>query len=233
MKKYIVSIFIILILGTQISIAQVSIGVGVGRGFGYGGGYGYYGNPMNRYNRYPQRGRRDSIMPKFDPIISVSLGAGFPNLDASQMAGFLNYYRGSVANSFPIIGSIDYRYSRTSSIGLMVSHGQVKAPYYDYAGNQALNGSLDNWSVMVNLINYMPTNSIIEPYLRTAIGVNIWNQNYMDISGNKLGYVSEPSMLAYQVSLGANIGISKNLKFFTEAGFGKYILQAGLKFQLK
>jgi hypothetical protein len=173
------------------------------------------------------------MTPKFDPKISFSLGAGFPNLDLNQLAGFINYYKGQASKSAPIIGSIDYQYSRTSSIGLMVTHGQVSAPYYDYSGNQVFTGSLDNWSVMVNMMNYMPTNSIVEPYLRTAVGINIWNQNYVDGLGNKMGYVSEPSMLAYQISLGANFSLSKNIKFYTEAGFGKYILQAGLKFQIK
>lgn len=233
MKKIILSSLIVFVLGIKFSIAQVSIGVGVGRGFGYGRFGGYYGNSMNRYNRYPQRARRDSIMPKFDPKISFSIGAGYPNLDVNQLAGFFNYYKGNASQSAPIIGSIDYQYSRTSSIGLMVTHGQVNAPYFDFAGNQVFTGSLDNWSVMVNMMNYIPTRSIVEPYIRTAVGVNIWNQNYIDQSGNKMGYVSEPGMLAYQISLGANFSLSKNLKFYSEVGYGKYILQAGMKFQIQ
>ncbi len=234
MKKYILSSLVLLILGIQFSYAQVSIGVGVGRGaYGYGRYGGYYGNSMNRNNRYPQKARRDSLLPKFEPKISISLGAGFPNLDANQFAGFFNYYKGTSSQSAPIIGSIDYQYSRTSSVGLMITHGQVTAPYYDNTGSQALTGSLENWSVMLNLMNYMPTSGIIEPYIRTAIGVNIWNQSYTDNQGNKMGVVSDPSMLAYQISLGANFSLSKNLKFYTEAGYGKYILHVGLKFQIK
>jgi hypothetical protein len=231
MKKIMLSSFVLLVLGIQFSNAQVSIGVGVGRGYGRYGGY--YGNSMNRYNRHPQRPKKDAMMPKFDPKISFSLGAGFPNLDANQLAGFFNYYKGNASQSVPIIGSVDYQYSRISSIGLMVTHGQVNAPYFDYSGNQVFTGSLDNWSVMVNMMHYMPTHSIVEPFLRTAIGINIWNQNYIDGAGNKMGYVSEPSMLAYQISLGANLSLSKNLKFYTEVGYGKYILQSGLKFQIQ
>ena len=229
MKKIILGSCILIFLGIQNSSAQVSIGVGVGRG--YGGYGGYYGNSMNRYNRYPQRGRRDT-MPKFNPIITASLGYGFPNLDGNQLAGFFNYNRGNISQSGPVIGSIDYRYSRTASIGLMVMHGQVSAPYYDFSGTQAFTGSQDNWSIMVNMMNYMPTNTLVEPYIRTAIGLNVWNQNYIDGSGNKMGYVTEPGLFAYQVSLGANFNLSKMAAFYTEAGYGKYILQAGLKFRL-
>ena len=237
MKKMILSSFVVFIIGLQFSYAQVSVGVGVGRGFGRYGYGSYYGNSMNRYNRYPQRRRKDENLPKYDPKISFSIGAGFPNLDVNQFAGFFDHYRGTASQSVPIIGSIDYQYSRTSSIGLMVTHGQVSAPYYsysDFTGSiKAFTGSLDNWTVLLNFMNYLPTNSRLEPYIRTAIGINIWNQNYLDPSGNKIGYVSEPSMLAYQVSIGANLGLSKNLKFYTEAGYGKYILQAGLKFQIQ
>lgn len=236
MKKIVLSLFMLLSVGIQFSFSQVSIGVGVGRGYGFGrfGGYGgYYGNPINRYNRYPQRARRDSMLPKYNPKISFSIGAGFPNLDANQFAGFFNYYKGNASQSVPIIGSIDYQYSRTSSIGIMVTHGQLTAPYYDNFNNLAFTGSMDNWTVMLNLMNYLPTQSMLEPYIRTAVGINIWNQNYIDGSGNKIGYVSEPSMLAYQISLGANLTLSKNLKFYSEVGYGKYILQGGLKFQIQ
>ena len=227
MKKIILSSCILVFMGIQYSNAQVSVGVGVGRGFGgYGG---YYGRSMSRY---PSRRQKDPNEPKFNPIITASLGYGFPNLDANQLAGFYNYNRGNISQSGPMIGSIDYRYSRTASIGLMVMHGQVSAPYYDFPGSQAFTGSQENWSIMVNMINYMPTNTIVEPYVRTAIGVNAWNQNYVDGAGNKMGYVSEPGLFAYQVSLGANFKLSKITSFYTEAGYGKYILQAGLKFRL-
>ena len=154
--------------------ALVSVGVGVGRGFGgYGG---YYGRSMSRY---PSRRQKDPNEPKFNPIITASLGYGFPNLDANQLAGFYNYNRGNISQSGPMIGSIDYRYSRTASIGLMVMHGQVSDPYYDFSGSQAFTGSQENWSIMVNMINYMPTNTIVEPYVRTAIGVNACSRGFL------------------------------------------------------
>jgi hypothetical protein len=47
----------------------------------------------------------------------------------------------------------------------MVTHGQVSANYFNYnnAATPALNGSLDNWSVMLNLMNYVPTNGKVAP----------------------------------------------------------------------
>ena len=227
------SLLIIILLGSlpfNHAFTQVSIGIGVGPGFDYGRGPGHY-------RRLPQQ-RRQQVnrqQPKFDPIIHFSLGYGYPNLDQYQMASFYNFSRGNATQSGPITGSIDYQYSKTSSIGIMVTHGQVTAPYYDYSNSSnspSITGSLNNWSVMLNLVNYLPTGGSISPYFRTALGINIWKQDYQDAGGNKLGYVTEPGQFAYQIGLGAKFNITRNTSFFVEGGYGKYILNGGLSFKL-
>jgi outer membrane protease len=86
---------------------------------------------------------------------------------------------------------------------------------------------------MLDFVRYIPvTGKVVAPYIRTAIGINIWDENYTDLSGNKINYTSSPSDLAYQISLGANFYIVKNTGLFIEAGYGKYILNAGLAFKL-
>lgn len=230
MRKYLL-IICISILAASSSQAQVSIGVGGRMGYGYGmGRVGMgYGRP------YPSQRRRNQNEPKFDPVIHFSIGYGYPNLDGSQLASFYNYGRGTLSQTGPVTASLDYQYSRSSSVGLMVTHGQVSADYYDYnnpSGPPVLNGKLDNWSVMVNFVNYIPTTGKIEPYFRTAGGLNIWNQQYTDASGNKQNLVGDQNQLAYQLGLGARFPLSKNTGFFLEAGYGKYILHGGLSFKL-
>ena len=213
--------------------AQVGIGIGVGPGMGrYGGGYG------GSYRRVPQR--RVIVrqqQPRFTPVVNFSVGYGYPNLDKNEFISFNNYYRGTVKDIGTITGALDVQFSRTSSIGVIVSHGFVKAPYYDYSSSTspvAFNGSLENWSVMLNLMQYFPTGSDqFQPYLRTAIGLNFWDENYKDPSGVKMNVNAEdPKQLAYQVGLGAKAYISKNTGIFVEAGYGKYILHGGLTFRL-
>ena len=77
----------------------------------------------------------------------------------------------------------------------------------------------------------MPASPSFSGYFRTAIGVNIWNQNYTDGSGNKLAF-DQPSLLAYQIGIGGKLKITKNSSLFMEAGYGKYILHGGLSFKL-
>jgi len=230
MRKYLlITLFLSSALADQ-AFSQVSIGVGVGPRMGYGGYSPMYGRPYPR-----RRQQKDPNAPKFTPIVRFSLGYGYPNLDKSQMASFYNYSLSNIKQTGPITGALDYQYSQSSSIGLMVSHGQVSGSYYDYnnpTGPPVMNGSLDNWSVMVNMMNYMPGGEKVTPYFRTAVGINIWTPNYSDAVGNKVNGLSDPNQLAYQISLGANIHLSKNTGLFMEAGYGKYIVQGGLSFKL-
>ena len=64
------------------------------------------------------------------------------------------------------------------SLGVMVTHGNVKIPYYSYNEPSApvFTGSLDNWSVMLNFMRYIRPTEKISPYIRTAIGINAWQQ---------------------------------------------------------
>ncbi len=232
MRRIVVLFTLIITVLPLFSTAQVSIGVGVGPRFGYGYG-GFRAAPYPRYRN--QRSRGNNAAANYKPELSIALGYGYPNLDASQLGDFFNLYRGTVRQSGPLTGSVDYRYSPYNSIGLLVMHGTVSASYYDPSnpsGTAVLNGSLENWAILLNFMNYLPSGSgKVAPYLRTAIGINTWNPDYTDASGAKTTGV-DPAQLAYQVSLGADISLSKNTAFYAEAGYGKYILNAGLRFKL-
>jgi predicted porin len=194
----------------------------------------YYGEPRVRvhvHRRPPPSNQYPKHLP-FQPTLNLSIGYGFPNLDKDQLAEFINVYKGSVTQKGPITGAVDYQFSRNMSIGVMGTYGKVSVPYYNYNSGSSLpafTGSLENWSVMFDLMSFMPTyNRQLEPYLRTAIGINNWTQKYLDQQGNKAEELPEPDQLAYQVSLGTRINLSKGAGFFVEAGYGKYILNGGL-----
>lgn len=172
----------------------------------------------------------------FQPRLNINIGYGFPNLDKYQLGEFTNAYKGTVSQTGPVTGSIDYQFSRYTSVGIMGTYGKVSMPYYDRGGDgttPAFTGKLENWSIMFNLVNYFPSyNRAFTPYLRTAAGVNNWTQTYTDASGAKAADAPTPTLFAYQVSLGTRINMSPNAGFFMEAGYGKYILSAGLQFRL-
>lgn len=224
MKKYLLALLIAMFCFNAYTEAQV--GIYIGPRFGYG--------PPERPNRHrPGRPQRNFL--PFEPSVNVSFGYGFPNLDQNELPQFYNFYKGNVTSQTgPITGSIDYRFSRGMSLGVLVTHGNVSAPYYDYnqpSSTPAFTGSLENWSVMLNIMHYLSYGHKVTPYIRTAIGINTWQQDYKDAGGNKLNMSGNPSQLAYQAGLGANIALSKNAGLFVEGGYGKYIVHGGLTFK--
>jgi predicted porin len=218
MKKAIsILMFFVGVLAYHIADAQVIIGGRYGR------------RPVQRRVQAPRQQQ-----PEFKPGVTLSVGYGFPNADKEQLPVFYNYYPGAAIQNGPLTGALDYRFNRRMSIGVMVTHGKVTVPYYDYNTNVlALTGSLESWSVMLNMVRYMPVyNSKLTPYVRTAIGINSWQQNFTDASGSKINLGFNPGDLAYQVGVGANFALSKNTGLFVEAGYGKYILQGGIAIKL-
>lgn len=184
------------------------------------------------YRRPPLTQRKKNV-PKFDPVLSLSIGYGVPNLDRFQLLDFYSTYRGSISQTGPVFASIDYQFMRTMSIGVMVSYGKVSAPYYNYSNSSfAFTGNLKNTSIMFDFIRYFPVTGKILPYIKTAIGVSIWKQDYLDQSGNKAVLADDPTLLAYQTGIGVKLNVSKQSSLFLEAGYGKYILGGGLSFKL-
>ena len=72
----------------------------------------------------------------------------------------------------------------------------------------------------------------VSPYLRTAIGFNLWDQNFTDGTGNKINVPNTLPDLAYQLGLGVKFKITERTGLFIEGGYGKYILHGGLSFKI-
>lgn len=231
-------LFLICLLAIAGITAEAQVRVRVGPGYGYG-------RPRARVRmnyrqprpprQQPQQRRRDKL-PAFEPSVNLNFGYGFPNLDKDHFANFSNLYKGNITNQTgPFTGSVDYQFSRFMSIGVMGTYGKVNQPYYNYTNNSStsstadLTGKYENWSLMLNVVTYLPTRSrAVSPYLRTALGINNWKQEYADPSGVKTEGLPEPTAFAYQASLGAKFNLSKRAGIFLEAGYGKYIVSGGL-----
>lgn len=189
---------------------------------------GRFGRSRNRDEAY--RRERIKELQTFKPSLDVSIGYGFPNLDKYLLADFYDYYSGSGTQTGPIIASVDYHFTPRMAIGIMVNYGKVSRPYYSYnSGEQTFTGSLTNTAIMLNFTRYMGMSQKIVPYTRTAIGINTGQAKYLASDGSRAADVGDETSLAYQVGLGVQFNASKHGGFFVEAGYGKYILSAGLK----
>ena len=222
----------LLVVAGMSAEAQVYGKIFIGPRYGYRRpGMGMHQRPpaRERYQQYQQRPQ----LPPFQPSVNISFGYSYPNLDYTHFANFYNMYKGNVSNQTgPFTGAIDYQFSRYMSIGVLGTYGKVTQPYYDMdntTGVPDLTGNYENWSLMLNVVSYFPTHTrAVSPYLRTAVGVNHWIQDYADATGAKTMGIPEPSTLAYQASLGAKFNLSPRAGIFMEAGYGKYIVNGGL-----
>ena len=190
------------------------------------------------YGRFGPRPRRPREQREeyFKPVVNVDLGYGFPNLDKYDLPDFYHADRGTASYTGPFVGAVDYQFSRRMGIGVLVTHGTVSAPYYDYSNptnTPDFKGHLNNTAVMLDLVRYLPAGPSVTPYFRTAIGVNIWQQDYKDASGNPVAEGGDLPSLAYQIGLGVQFHLSKQAGLFVEAGYGKYILNGGLALSFK
>jgi hypothetical protein len=217
--KYIIPLLISFMFISSVSESQVIM---MGR------------RPPRYHMRHPRQ-RYQENLPKFEPSVNLSLGYGFPNGDKAYVPDYYNEYNSNITQMGPFTGSLDYRFSRNMSIGVLVTHGTVKAPYYSYGSllnTPDFNVKLDNWAYMLNLVRYHPVTKNVTVYTRVAIGINSWKQDFTDAGGNKINMApANLPDLAYQAGLGAQFKMSKNAVFFVEGGYGKYILNAGLSFK--
>ena len=191
----------------------------------------YYGRPYPPPPR-PRRPMPPRRQTHFTPTVNLSIGYGFPNLDKNFLPEFIDAYKGSLTQNGPITASFDYQFSPVTSIGVMGTYGKVSVPYYDVASSShepTFTGNIENFSVMFNMMTFIPSREkAVSPYLRTAIGVNNYKQEYLYPDGQTAATVDNPSELAYQVSLGARLNLSPKAGFYIEGGYGKYILNGGL-----
>lgn len=196
-----------------------------------------YRRPPGGYHRAPPtrpRTYQRPQLPPFQPTVNIHIGYGFPALDKYFLPEYYEAYKGNISQVGPINGSVDYRFSRLMSVGFMVNYNKVSAPYYDYNGSHtpAFTASLESWSFMFNMKNYLGYSTKVAPYIHTAVGVNSWNQTYkIPISSNATVVPVSLPDFAYQASFGVNFGLSEKAGMFMEAGYGKYILNAGMEFR--
>lgn len=193
----------------------------VSQGFSqYGGRFGRGGGA---------RRERMKEMINFKPSVDVSIGYGFPNLDKYLLNDFYGYYTGNTTQTGPIIASIDYHFAPRMAIGVMINYGKVSKSYYNWNTDaKEFTGSLTNTAVLLNLTRYIGMSKKVQPYMRTAIGINTGTAEYLNNDGSKAADASDGTSLAYQLGLGCKFNVSKNGGFFVEAGYGKYIIAGGL-----
>lgn len=84
-------------------------------------------------NRTTNQRNKNTKQPAYEPSVHLYIGYGFPNLDKNILPTFYGATMGNVQQNGPFMGSIDYQFSQSMSVGVLITHGTVSAPYYDFS----------------------------------------------------------------------------------------------------
>lgn len=191
----------------------------------------------------------------FSPF-SISLGAGFPNKIQATSSGIVKVFKlnrdvGSSTPFYMISG--EYRPNRSIGIG----------PYFGYfksdseilgvvdligslLGNEQILGRSEYrvFSLGIRGVAYRDLLGIqrLETYAATFIGYNIVDDDIsLDLTGDDTidgllstfaSNINYPS-ISYEVNVGGRYHFSELFAAYVEAGFGNYLVNAGITYKLK
>ena len=169
---------------------------------------------------------------KGSQIISVQYG--FPNLIKKSLESFPGFTESNKKSTGPVSLSYEYHFRPLLSLGISVSYSAYSAEFKDMFGfNAAFTGKLRNIALMLQTVKYFDVESNFLFYTKAKIGLNLWSGEYTNANGSTYKNFNAPTPVASNLMLGAKYPFSKSVIAYLEAGYGKYIMAAGVSFPLK
>lgn len=169
---------------------------------------------------------------KKDQLISIQYG--FPNTIKNSLESFPGFTQLNKKSIGPVAISYDYFVQKLFSIGACVSYANYNADYKDIAGfNLAFTGKLSNISLTVQTVKYLETEGKVLPYAKGNVGLNIWNGSYQSANGQEYKKFTAPTPVSYNAVVGIRYGFGEKASGYLEAGYGKYIVAAGISLKIE
>ena len=187
--------------------------------------------------------------PILDKNASVfSVGFGIPNNTNTLLSGggiitsILNV--GGTANKQkgfgPVFGSFEYFISKEISLGLSFTYATGKQNYstpgIPLLGIVAANAG----SASINLFQiagissyHLYTTDKLDPYIKGAIGINLWKTEYINAAGVKSNPFTAPTPFGYQGIVGLRYFVNKQFAPYGEIGFTSLKFSANLGLSVK
>lgn len=168
---------------------------------------------------------------KKDQFFSIQYG--FPNTIKNSLESVPGFRKTNTKSLGPV--SIAYEYHATDllSIGISISYGSYQADYEDVFGfNAAFKGTLRNTALLLQSTKYFENNSKALIYAKGSIGINLWSGEYKKPDGTDFKNFNAPTPLGYNAVVGVKYGFARKTFAYLEAGYGKYIVAAGISIQL-
>lgn len=169
---------------------------------------------------------------KKDQFISVQYG--FPNVSKSLLESFPLFTQTNKKNFGPVSLSYDYHISADMSIGATLLYSSYSASYKDIlASSLSFNGKLRNTAILVQSTKYLAAKEKLFLYAKGSIGLNLWSGEYTAPDGSDFKNFNAPTPVGYTAMVGGKYLFTPNMLGYLEAGYGKYIVAAGLSFKVR
>ena len=168
---------------------------------------------------------------KKDQFFSVQYG--FPNTIRNSLESFIGFNQTNKKSLGPFSVSYEYHINDLMSIGLNLSYASYSADYKDALGfGLAFKGTLRNPAILLQSIKYFESDSKAMLYAKGSIGINLWSGEYKRPDGSDYQNFNAPTPLGYNAVVGVKYGFAPDIFGYIEAGYGKYIVAAGLSFKI-
>ena len=178
----------------------------------------------------------------------ISVGFGIPNNTNTLLSG-----GGIITNIItaggtpqkkqgfgPVFVTYEYFISKEVSLGIGFTYANGKQDYnfagLPIAGISPFNGG----SAAINLFQIAGTSSYhlyttdkLDPYIKAAIGINIWKTTYTNVSGEKSDPFTAPTPFGYQGIIGLRYFVNKQFAPYGEVGFTSLKFSANLGLSVK
>jgi hypothetical protein len=168
---------------------------------------------------------------KKDQFFSIQYG--FPNTIKNSLESVFGFNQTNKKSFGPVGIAYEYHINELMSIGASLSYGSYSADYKDVFGaNVAFKGTLRNTAILLQSTRYLESDKKTLLYGKGSIGINLWSGEYRRPDGSDFKNFNAPSPVGYNAVVGIKYGFSKNSFGYLEAGYGKYIVAAGLSLKL-
>lgn len=168
---------------------------------------------------------------KKDQFFSVQYG--LPNIIKNSLESVFGFNRTNKKKFGPVSIAYEYHVNELMSLGISVSYGSYSADYKDAIGaGLAFNGTLRNTALLLQSTKYFESDKKALLYAKGSIGLNLWSGEYKKPDGTDFNNFNAPTPLGYNAVVGVKYGFSANNYGYIEAGYGKYVVAAGISFKL-
>jgi opacity protein-like surface antigen len=178
----------------------------------------------------------------------INLGFGFPNnatdllsgggtVNAiSQILGAGNTSTKGKKGFGPVFLGYEYFLNNEISVGLNFLYATGKQDYSNSSLFTQLGlGSADLGTGEINLFQiagstsyHLYTTNKLDPYIKGAIGINLWKTTYTDKAGNKSNPFTAPTPFAYQGIVGLRYFVSNNWAILGEVSYSSLRFSANI-----